>query len=57
MVERFQKNMLSANKKLEVLTYHADHAFANPSNPNHNKEFANDAFAKSMKLMVDAFGK
>ncbi len=57
MVDRFQKNMLTANKKLEVLTYHADHAFANPSNPKHNKEFADDAFTKSMKLMIDAFGK
>ena len=57
MVDRFQKNMLTANKKLEVLTYHADHAFANPSNPKHNKEFADDAFTKSMKLMIDAFAK
>lgn len=57
MVERFQKNMLSINKKLEVLTYHADHAFANPSNPKHNKEFTDDAFTKAMKLMRESLSK
>jgi carboxymethylenebutenolidase len=57
MVDRFKKNMTAASKKLEVLSYHADHAFANPSNPKHNKEFAADAFSKSMKLMIDAFAK
>lgn len=39
----FVKNMQAAGKKLTVKEYDADHAFANPSNPHHNKEAAEDA--------------
>jgi carboxymethylenebutenolidase len=44
MVSKFEKNMKAANKSLEVKTYDADHAFANPSNPKYSKAFAEDAF-------------
>lgn len=41
--DAFVKNMQSAGKKLTVKEYDADHAFANPSNPHFNKEFAASA--------------
>jgi len=43
VVNSFEKDMRTAGKKLSIKTYDADHAFANPSNPKHNKEFADDA--------------
>lgn len=38
VVGEFEKNMKSAKKKLTVMNFDAVHAFANPSNPNHDKE-------------------
>lgn len=43
LTEKFEKNMAAAGKKLTVKSYDADHAFANPSNPKHNKDFTADA--------------
>ncbi len=51
VTEKFEKNMTAAGKKLTVKSYDADHAFANPSNPKHNKEFTADAY----KLSLDFF--
>jgi carboxymethylenebutenolidase len=51
VVEDFKSNMQKANKSLELHTYAADHAFANPSNPKFNKEFAEDAWAKSVAFI------
>jgi carboxymethylenebutenolidase len=48
MVTKFEGNMKAANKSLEVKSYNADHAFANPSNPKYSKEFADDAFKNAM---------
>jgi len=53
LVKTFEANMKAANKKLTVYNYEADHAFANPSNPKHNKEFAADAHAKALKFLVE----
>jgi carboxymethylenebutenolidase len=53
LVKTFEANMKTANKKLTVYNYEADHAFANPSNPKHNKEFAADAHAKALKFLVE----
>jgi carboxymethylenebutenolidase len=47
VVTKFEATMKKAGKKLEVKPYNADHAFANPSNPKYNKEFADDAFIKA----------
>lgn len=44
MVAKFEGNMKAAKKSLEVKSYNADHAFANPSNPKYSKEFADEAF-------------
>ncbi len=46
VVNTFEKDMKAAGKKLTVKTYDADHAFANPSNPKHDKELAADAHAE-----------
>lgn len=51
MVAKFETNMKTAKKSLEVKSYNADHAFANPSNPKFNKEFAEDAFKNSMHFI------
>lgn len=53
LVKTFEVNMKAANKKLTVYNYEADHAFANPSNPKHNKEFAADAHAKALKFLIE----
>jgi carboxymethylenebutenolidase len=53
LVKTFEANMKAANKKLTVYNYEADHAFANPSNPKHNKEFAADAHAKALKFLIE----
>ncbi|GHM99796.1 carboxymethylenebutenolidase [Cytophagales bacterium WSM2-2] len=51
VTEKFQKNMTAAGKKLTVKTYDADHAFANPSNPGHNKEATADAYKNSVDFL------
>lgn len=44
LVSKFEMNMKAAKKSLKIKKYDADHAFANPSNPKFNIEFADDAF-------------
>ncbi|GAA4355507.1 dienelactone hydrolase family protein [Hymenobacter saemangeumensis] len=55
VVAQFQKDMAAAGKKLTVRSYDADHAFANPSNPKYNKEFAADAHKLAVKYLRDRF--
>jgi carboxymethylenebutenolidase len=43
--------MAAAGKKLTIKEYDADHAFANPSNPKHNKEAAADAYKNSIEFL------
>jgi len=40
--------MAAAGKKLTVKSYDADHAFANPSNTKHNKDFTADAYKNTL---------
>jgi carboxymethylenebutenolidase len=51
MVTKFETNMKSTKKSLEVKSYNADHAFANPSNPKYSKDFAEDAFKNEIKFI------
>ena len=51
MVTKFEANMKIANKSVEVKSYNADHAFANPSNPKYSKEFAEDAFNNAITFI------
>lgn len=43
VVSTFETDMKAVGKKVKVVNFEADHAFANPSNPKFNKEFAADA--------------
>ena len=51
VVTQFEKDMKMAKKGLTVKAYDADHAFANPSNPKYNKEFAEDAHAAAVAYL------
>ena len=53
LTEKFEKNMTAAGKKLTVKSYDADHAFANPSNPKHNKEFTADAYKNTLAFFKE----
>lgn len=50
MMDRFEKNMAAAGKKLTIKSYDADHAFANPSNPKHSKEMSADAYKNTVEF-------
>ncbi|MEI8133581.1 MAG: dienelactone hydrolase family protein [bacterium] len=57
VVSDYQEAMRKSGKQLSVRNYEADHAFANPSNPDHNAEatedshrFAVDFFKRKMRL-------
>lgn len=55
MMDKFQSSMTAAGKKLTIKAYDADHAFANPSNPKHNKELAADAYANTTAFFKARF--
>ncbi len=48
VMDKFEKNMAAAGKKVTVKPYDADHGFANPSNPKHSKEFTADAYKNTL---------
>lgn len=56
VVSEFEKNMTAAKKKLTVKNYDAVHAFANPSNPNHNKTMTADANMAAVAFLRTALG-
>jgi carboxymethylenebutenolidase len=51
VIDEFEKNMQKAGKKLIVNRYEANHAFANPSNPNFDKEATEDAYRKLLEFV------
>jgi carboxymethylenebutenolidase len=51
VVTEFAENMTKAGKKLYLNRYEATHAFANPSNPNFNKEATEDAYKKVLAFV------
>jgi carboxymethylenebutenolidase len=51
MVDAFEKNMKDAGKNLTVHRYEAGHGFANPSNPNFDKEATKDARKKAVEFL------
>jgi carboxymethylenebutenolidase len=53
VVAAFQENMKAAGKNLTVQSYDADHAFANPSNPKHDKDATADANAKALAFLKE----
>lgn len=50
VVDKFEANMKAAGKNLTTKSYDADHAFANPSNPKHNKDFTADAYKNTLEF-------
>ncbi|ALW86421.1 dienelactone hydrolase [Hymenobacter sedentarius] len=55
VVSQFKKDMAAAGKKVTVYSYDADHAFANPSNPKFNKEFAAKAHSQALAYLRTKF--
>lgn len=51
MVAQFEKDMATAGKSFSKNMYDAGHGFANPSNPNFNKEATEDAFQKTIAYL------
>lgn len=51
MMDKFSVNMKSLDKKFEILTYDADHGFANPSSPNFNNKEANESWLKVKEFL------
>ena len=53
IVKQFKEDMGKTTRKLTVHNYDAPHAFANPSNPKYNKEYADDAHAKALAFLKE----
>ncbi len=51
VVGNFAKDMKKAEKDLVVKSYDAEHAFANPSNPQYDKEATKDAYGHTMEFL------
>ncbi|MGH6928200.1 MAG: dienelactone hydrolase family protein [Dongiaceae bacterium] len=51
MVEAFEANMQQAGKSLEVHWYAANHAFANPTGDNYDKEDAQTAWQRTLEFL------
>ncbi len=56
VVSSFEANMKSLGKEVVINSYDADHAFANPSNPKHNKEAAEDARKITIEFLKTKMG-
>lgn len=55
IVEEFAKNMATAGKTLDYKIYDAEHAFANPSNPNFDKDASAEAYQKALVYLKAKF--
>lgn len=53
VVSDFESRMKEADKELRVLNFEADHAFANPSNPNYNRTAATKAYQTAIRFLKD----
>ena len=50
VITKFETNMKSAGKNVTVKKYEADHGFANPSNPAHDKVATEDAYKNTIEF-------
>lgn len=57
VVAEFQESMKLAGKKVTVKSYEAEHAFANPSNPDYDKAATEDAWKLSTEYLKKKFSK
>lgn len=51
IVMNFAQTMSDLKKNISVINYAAEHAFANPSNPNYDKEKASDALRQAVDFI------
>lgn len=56
VVSEFEAAMKKAKKNLTIKSYNADHGFANPSNPNHDKAVTEDARNHADEFIRTRFG-
>lgn len=57
IVNAFEQNMKKLDKKIEIRRYDAVHAFANPSNPNHDKAATEDARQHTLTFLKFVYEK
>jgi carboxymethylenebutenolidase len=50
VITKFESNMKAAGKKVTEKKYEADHGFANPSNPSHDKAATEDAYRNTVEF-------
>jgi carboxymethylenebutenolidase len=55
VVKEFEANMKAAGKKIRTRIYDAEHAFANPSNPNYHQKFAAETHRLAASYLRDRF--
>lgn len=55
IVAEFEVNMNKADGSLEVHSYEADHAFANPSSPRYQEKAAQSAYAITLDYLSDKY--
>ncbi|HXH18165.1 MAG TPA: dienelactone hydrolase family protein [Chitinophagales bacterium] len=51
LVKEFDRNMKAAGKRIDIVTFDADHAFANPSNPQYDAEATKKAYQYSLEFL------
>ena len=51
VAENFKNLASEANKSVEIKSYDADHAFANPSSPRYNEQAARDANQAALEFL------
>ena len=56
VVSKFEANMKSAGKNIQIKNYDAVHAFANPSNPHHDPKATADAYALAVAFIKNKLG-
>lgn len=56
VVDEFRKNMKTAGKKADIRMFDAVHAFANPSNPRHDKAMTAEAHVAVVAYLKNKFG-
>jgi len=55
VVKQFEADMKAAGKDVKTKIYDAEHAFANPSNPNYHREYAAETHQMAVAYLKDRF--
>lgn len=53
VVKEFDQNMKTAGKRADIVSFDADHAFANPSNPQYDKEATEKAYKYAIEFLKE----